>query len=67
MKVIGEDLRKSTSGLDNGRKLFVAGLNEMNKDKQLYPDANSTMRLTYGKSRRLQSTRWSLITIISLL
>jgi len=26
----------------------VAGLNEMNKDKSVYPDANSTMRLTYG-------------------
>ncbi len=49
MKVIGEDVRKSTSKLDDGRKLFVAGLNEMNKDQKLYPDANSTMRLTYGK------------------
>ncbi|MEI6277090.1 MAG: S46 family peptidase [Prolixibacteraceae bacterium] len=48
MKVIGEDVRKSTSDLENGRKLFVAGLNEMNKDKTSYPDANSTMRLTYG-------------------
>lgn len=48
MKVIGEDLRKSTANLENGRKLFVAGLNEMNKDKISYPDANSTMRLTYG-------------------
>jgi hypothetical protein len=48
-KTVGEDYRKSTSGLENGRKLFVAGLNEMNKEKNLYPDANSTMRLTYGK------------------
>jgi Peptidase S46 len=49
MKVIAEDVRVSTTDLENGRRLFVAGLNEMNKDKNLYPDANSTMRLTYGK------------------
>jgi len=48
MKAIGEDVRKSTANLDNSRRLFVAGLNEMNKDKVSYPDANSTMRLTYG-------------------
>jgi hypothetical protein len=48
-KTVGEDNRKSTAGLENSRKLFVAGLNEMNKDKKIYPDANSTMRLTYGK------------------
>jgi hypothetical protein len=35
--------------LAEGRHLFVGGLMEMNKDKALYPDANSTMRLTYGK------------------
>ncbi|MDP4210589.1 MAG: S46 family peptidase [Bacteroidota bacterium] len=30
-------------------RLYIAGLQEMNKDKIFYPDANSTMRLTYGK------------------
>ncbi len=35
--------------LAKGRRLFVAGLMEMEKDKTFYPDANSTMRLTYGK------------------
>ncbi len=34
--------------LGKGRRLFVAGLMEMNPDKKFYPDANSTMRLTYG-------------------
>jgi len=34
--------------LAKGRRLFVAGLMEMNPDKKFYPDANSTMRLTYG-------------------
>ncbi|NVO04142.1 MAG: S46 family peptidase, partial [Bacteroidetes bacterium] len=32
-----------------GNRLFVAGLKEMNPDKKYYPNANSTMRLSYGK------------------
>ena len=48
LNTISQDLSKTTSGLDKDRRLFVAGLNEMNKDKPVYPDANSTMRLTYG-------------------
>jgi len=32
----------------DNNKLFVEGLLEMNRGKALYPDANSTMRLTYG-------------------
>lgn len=35
--------------LDKGNRLFLAGLMEMQKDKDFYPDANSTMRLTYGQ------------------
>src|SRR5690554_1548870 len=35
--------------LDKGNRLFVAGLMEMQPDKTFYPDANSTMRLTYGQ------------------
>lgn len=30
-------------------KEYIAGLREMHKDKKFYPDANSTMRVTYGK------------------
>ncbi|MFN8134073.1 MAG: S46 family peptidase [Bacteroidales bacterium] len=33
---------------DQARRLFIAGLREMNPDALYYPDANSTMRLTYG-------------------
>ena len=33
---------------DKGYRLFVRGLREMKPDKAYYPDANSTMRLTYG-------------------
>ncbi len=32
-----------------GERLFVAGLREMNPQKYYYPDANSTMRFTYGE------------------
>ena len=35
--------------LDQGRRLFIGGLREMQPDKDFYPDANSTMRLTYGR------------------
>ncbi|MCX6235316.1 MAG: S46 family peptidase [Bacteroidetes bacterium] len=35
--------------LSRDKRLFVAGLREMMKDKVFYPDANSTMRFTYGK------------------
>lgn len=35
--------------LDKGNRLFLAGLREMKQDKKFYPDANFTMRLTYGK------------------
>ena len=37
--------------LTRGNRLFIAGIKEMNKDViggALYPDANSTMRATYG-------------------
>jgi hypothetical protein len=33
---------------DRGQRLYMAGLMEMQQDKIFYPDANSTMRLTYG-------------------
>ena len=34
--------------LDKGNRLYVKGLREMNPNKVYYPNANSTMRLTYG-------------------
>jgi hypothetical protein len=33
---------------EKGSRLYIAGLIEMKPDRKLYPDANSTMRLTYG-------------------
>ncbi|MDZ7604906.1 MAG: S46 family peptidase [Cyclobacteriaceae bacterium] len=35
--------------LESGRRNFVAALRDMNDRTKYYPDANSTMRLTYGK------------------
>jgi hypothetical protein len=34
--------------IERGNRLFVAGLREMMPEKKFYPNANSTMRLTYG-------------------
>ena len=34
--------------LKKGNRLFIAGIREMNPEKKYYPDANSTMRTTYG-------------------
>ncbi|MGD9930841.1 MAG: S46 family peptidase [Mangrovibacterium sp.] len=48
MSIIGDVTSKTTDNLLKGRRLFVAGLMEMDKDRKFYPDANSTMRLTYG-------------------
>jgi len=37
-----------TDDFRKGKRLFEAALMEMNPDKLYYPDANSTIRLTYG-------------------
>jgi hypothetical protein len=34
--------------LARARRLYIAGLREMHPETMFYPDANSTMRLTYG-------------------
>ena len=33
----------------HGQKLYIAGILEMKAGQAIYPDANSTMRMTYGK------------------
>jgi len=37
--------------LARGKRLFIAALRKMETDKKFYPDANFTMRLTYGTVR----------------
>ena len=52
MKTYREVLAKiadANSILSKGNRSFVAGLREMYPDKKFYPNANSTMRLSYGK------------------
>ncbi len=41
--------KKYSADMATGRRLFLAGLMEMDKDKNFYPDANFTMRLSFGK------------------
>jgi len=43
----GQEDTKADS-LKEGRRLYLAGLMEQEKNHVFYPDANSTMRLTYG-------------------
>ena len=45
---IGEETGKTDEALAKGNRLFVGGLMEMEAGKTFYPDANSSMRLTYG-------------------
>ena len=48
----GELSKKSASfntDFRKGHRLFVGGILEMNPDKHMYPDANFTMRLSYGQ------------------
>ena len=42
------EIVKAKDDLEDARRLFVKGLREMNPKKQYYPNANSTLRLTYG-------------------
>jgi len=43
-----DEFRPYGSIIHDQNKLFIEGLMEMNKGQYLYPDANSTMRLSYG-------------------
>jgi hypothetical protein len=45
---ISENLSRFDLNLAEGRRLWIAALIEMSPDRTMYPDANSTMRLTYG-------------------
>jgi hypothetical protein len=48
MMTLSGEYRKANQELGKYERLFMAGLMEMMPDKAFYPDANSTMRLTYG-------------------
>ena len=42
-------VRSMTAEKNRGHRLFIKGWIEMNPDKMPYPDANLTMRITYGQ------------------
>jgi hypothetical protein len=46
---ISKVIRPRQSDYEKAMQLYTKGLLEMEDNKQHYPDANSTMRLTYGK------------------
>jgi hypothetical protein len=46
--IIGPAIEASQADLDRGYRLLVAAMREKDPNKSWYPNANSTMRLTYG-------------------
>lgn len=42
-------VQEANTNLERANRLFIAGLRESQPNRTFYPDANSTMRLTYGK------------------
>ncbi|MDD4108060.1 MAG: S46 family peptidase [Prolixibacteraceae bacterium] len=46
---LGDLVAENEKLMNTGQRLFVSGLMEMQKDRKFYPDANSTLRLTYGQ------------------
>ena len=46
--VMGPKFQIIEEKLNRAARLYVAGLREMNPNKAYFPDANSTMRVTYG-------------------
>jgi hypothetical protein len=48
MMEVSGGYQASQQSLSKAERLFMAGLRQMQPDKVFYPDANSTMRLSYG-------------------
>ena len=44
----------ATANMSKGRRLFVDGVRQMNPGKSYYPNANSTLRMTYGQVKDYQ-------------
>lgn len=42
-------MREISEKFERGERLYIAGLMEMEPGRKMYPDANFTMRLTYGR------------------
>lgn len=48
-KILSTEVQQAQLKFDRGHRLYVEGLMQMYPEKAWYPDANFTMRLTYGK------------------
>jgi hypothetical protein len=48
MMTMSGEYRTANQNIGKNERLFMAGLREMMPDKVFYPDANSTMRMSYG-------------------
>ena len=48
-KLLSERFMKVDDNFEKNNRLYLAGLMMASPDKKFYPDANSTMRLTYGQ------------------
>jgi hypothetical protein len=46
---ISNEMAKYNQQLQRAERLYIKGLREMNPEALFYPDANGTMRLTFGK------------------
>lgn len=46
---IAQENRADFENLEKGYRLYLGGLMDMEPDQEFYPNANSTMRLTWGK------------------
>ena len=49
MAKYSKDIEQYRTLYAQGQKQYIAGTLEMNEGKAMYPDANSTMRMTYGR------------------
>ena len=45
---VSSEISRFDEDINKGRRLWIAALMEMSPEKTFYPDANSTMRLSYG-------------------
>jgi hypothetical protein len=71
MNTFNTQLRPKLTMADNqltgGYRKWVAGLRQMNPNQKFYPDANSTMRLTYGTVKTydpMDAVKYSLFTTL---
>jgi len=52
-RFVSEEQKQKDADFQRAYRLMVKGMREANPNKKYYPDANSTLRLSYGKIRSL--------------